>query len=588
MPNPVSPHVVQMSRRSRPLPRQAFIRTGILLASSLLLSACGGSSGGGDTATAPDTNSGNGPTTPEASPLFTNDSAQLKGFARPNGSDGLGAAAWFDFDNDLDLDLIITNRQGQNNGLFRNNGDSSFTEVAVAAGVANGLGNMGVVAADINNDGFQDLFLAGEGGIGASLVHSPVKLYLNNQNGTFSDITAASGVVGAGTPYAAAFGDINNDGFVDLFIVNNGSFTTGVQHPSQLFLNNGDNTFTDISTTAGIDSRLGGCVVTFSDFDVDGLIDIIVGNCNDLLLRPTPFEVFRNNGDTTFTSATQDTFLTRLGLWMSVTLGDIDNDGDLDLFSSNLGKNIAMNPDGSLIPGAPILSHVLYRNNGGVTYTDIAATANMGANSNFSWGSAMADFNNDGWLDLVYQGNFPKEFNAGPGTDAIGPILGNPGFVYLNQTNSKFALAQTLGLENHFTSGLAIADYNLDGFADIAVVATQTTQTTQQPGRPFLFTGKPNANNWTTVKLTGTTSNRDAIGAVAKVVSLSNQIRQVTAGGGFASMDSLWLTFGLGAETGATVTIRVRWPSGAIEDFTASTRQLNSFTEGTGVAQGSF
>ena len=518
-------------------------------------------------------------------------SEKLDGFVRGDGFDGLAGAAWFDYNNDGCVDLYIPNRSGLDNALFQNSGDGTFIDVAASAGVTNGSGNSGVTAADIDNDGCTDLFLTGDGAGTSGLVHAPVKLYRNQCDGTFADITDTSGVVGGGSTLSAAFGDINNDRFVDLFITNAGSHGLREQHKSQLFLNNGDMTFTDISASAGIDTALGGCVVAFHDHDEDGFIDIFVGNCNDLNLGTPPFELWRNNGDLTFTDIGPQVGIDNGGSWMTANFGDIDNDGDFDLFSTNLGNMIPtfINSLGPLRP------HILYENNGDGTYTNIAQAANIAANGEFSWGGGFADFDNDGFLDLVYSGNHPQEVKAfipppANTADVIGVGGGNPGRVFLNNGDRTFTQVQRLGLEKRFTSGLAVGDFNNDGFPDVVIVSTTTTETTQELGTPILLQNEGNDNNWLTVRLVGTDSNADGIGALVRVKKgKGTKVRQVHAGSGFLSTDSLWLTFGLGTNNTPRANVKVKWSSGLIEVFKkVPTREITTLVEGTGKLKNKF
>jgi len=152
---------------------------------------------------------------------FENVSMLLGPYTREASGEGLGGIAWLDYDQDGDLDLYLTNGPSAPNGLFRNNGDGTFTDVSIEAGVANGLGNSGVVVGDIDNDGYPDIFLTGEGRL-AGPVQTPTRMYHNNGDGTFTDITELSGLIGADSALAAAMGDINNDGYLDIFIASPG------------------------------------------------------------------------------------------------------------------------------------------------------------------------------------------------------------------------------------------------------------------------------------------------------------------------------------------------------------------------------
>lgn len=482
------------------------------------------------------------------------------------GGEGLGGAAWFDYNNDDLLDLFITNGKGRRNGLFRNDGGGNFTNVALAAGVANGLGNSGVITGDINNDGCADIFLTGEGGVMRGVEQSPTKLYLNKCNGTFSDITDDAGVPGPETAWSAAFGDINNDSFLDLFVTTPGSMTIGTQYRNKLYLNNGDLTFTDISESAGIDTALGSCAVGFNDYNNDGWTDIFVANCASIMVKRTPIELFRNNGDLTFTNVAGDAGIDDKGYWMAIAFGDSDSDGDLDVFLTNVGTSIP-----------PIFSvpHALYENNGDGTYTDIGETAGL-ADWEFGWGASFADFDNNGYADLFFAGSFPF-FPIWP---IIGPGRGNPGRLFMNKKNSKsFSHAASFGLQNAYASGVAVGDFDNNGFPDIVVVTT----TFLKRGRPVLLQNVGNNNNWITVRTVGTASNRDGVGARVTVKARNLvQVKEVRAGSSFLSMDSPWLTFGLGKRK--TAHIEVAWPSGLVERFSwQAVNQMVTLVEGTGV-----
>src|SRR5262245_56041516 len=184
-------------------------------------------------------------------PLLVDVSNKLD-FARELGgnADGLAGAAWFDFDRDGFLDLFIPNVAGHPSALLHNNGDGTFSNVAAQAGVVNGTGNSGAVAGDINNDGWPDLFLTY---VGNNPDDPHTKLYLNRGDGTFADITASCGLLGEWSSLSPAFADINNDGFLDLFITSLG-IPGNRQSKNNLYLNNSDLTYTDLSSSSGADT----------------------------------------------------------------------------------------------------------------------------------------------------------------------------------------------------------------------------------------------------------------------------------------------------------------------------------------------
>ena len=503
-----------------------------------------------------------------------------------SGGEGLGGAAWLDYDADGDLDLFLTNGPGNDDGLFRNNGDGTFTNVAEQVGLANGKGSSGVVAGDIDNDGYPDLFVSGEGFlIGAS--QTPAKLYHNNGDGSFTDITDLSGVTGAESALSAAMADINRDGYLDIFVTSPGHipFKTGPgteqSHENKLYLNNGDLTFTDISVSAGIDglysdptpgsNRLiseGACVVGFSDINRDDWVDIIVGNCNAFPLgpstspvRPTPFNLFKNNGDLTFTDMAQEAGLDIPGFWMGLAFGDFNKDGYIDFAATSTGT----------LNGLP---HVLMQNNGDGTFFDVAE--DNFAQTPFGWGITSADFDNDGDVDLFKVGSLPL-------FGAIG-AQGSPGQLLVNKRKKGFkndSEAMPVDLSFDYTTGLASADYNGDGFVDMVIIRSPWQGSLN--GQPLVLKNMGNRNRWLTVRLTGTMSNRMGIGARIEVFSRGRkpQIREIRAGSSFASSESPWPTFGLARKRFAF--IRVIWPSGLSEWFPAfHVKHIYDLVEGKG------
>lgn len=473
----------------------------------------------------------------------------------PFDGDGLAGAAWLDYDRDGRLDLFLSNGRTQRNGLFRNDGAGGFVDVSAGAGIENGRGNTGVVAADFDNDGFTDLFLNGDGGILEAVPTSPVVLYRNNGDGTFRDVTTASGIVGPPTGVSAAAADVDNDGFLDLYITAAGSLVTQTQHANRLYRNNRDWTFTDVSAAAGVGSALGALAALFSDYDGDGWIDLLVGNGNEIHFAPTPSELYRNRGDLTFANVAAPAGLAKPGYWMGFATADYDSDGTLDLFVTNLGADTG-NP------------HALYRGNGDGTYTDVAAAAGA-ADFPFAWGCAFKDFDNDGHADLFFAG-------ALPGLDA------NPGVFLFNDGRGRFTdrtASSPIDLRRTYPSGVASGDYDGDGFEDLVIMQEA------EPGRPVLLRNRGNGNNWVATRLEGRRGNRGAVGARVTVSAGGRrQAREVYAGSSFASTDSPWLTFGLG-RTASVDHIEVRWPSGPAEVFRCvAPRRLATLVEGTGPA----
>jgi len=498
-----------------------------------------------------------------AQPAMFEDSSSLLSFEHRSlqfGGDGLGGAAWLDYNNDGLLDLFLTNGKTQSNALFENDGLGGFTRIASAAGAANGLGNCGVLAADFDNDGFTDLFLTGEGGIGSNSA-SACKLYRNDGAGAYVDVGSASGIVGPPTAITAAAADVNNDGLLDLFIAAPGSLATRTQHASRLYLNQGNFTFLDISAASGVDDDLGACAAIFTDYNRDGWIDLLVANCNDVFITPTPIQLFVNDRNNHFTEIPVG--LNPGGFWMGLALGDIENDGDLDIFSTNLGNSVS----GGFL-------HALYRRNANGSYTNVAAAAGV-ADRRFGWGCSLNDYDNDGFVDLFFSGALPG---------ATPPNGGNRGTLMFNDRDGTFtnqSATMPVNLRSRFSSGVASGDYDNDGFVDIVVL---TEEVSRDGGNPVLLHNLGNDNGSLQIRLVGVTSNRDAIGARIVVASASTtQLRELAAGSSFASTESPWPTFGLASDP-RTTRIVVTWPSGLVERFpNADAGSIMTLVEGSGL-----
>ncbi|MEM7199409.1 MAG: CRTAC1 family protein [Planctomycetota bacterium] len=492
----------------------------------------------------------------------------------------LGGAAWLDYDADGDLDLFLPNAPGGDNALFRNDG-GTFVDVAATAGLTgDGSGFTGALAADIDNDGWPDLFLSGAGGfIGAGL---PSRLYRNRGDGTFANVTASSGIDADHLALMAAFGDIDRDGDLDLFVTSPGNLFSGVLTEQKLYRNDGDGAFTDISAAAGINTALGGCVVSFTDVNGDRLPDILVGNCGNLdtsgpvpMPIPGPWELWRNNGDATFENVADAAGLNaRPGYPMALTSADLDMDGDLDWFATGMGP---LNP---FTPGL-LGEQVLFDGQSDGTFVDATHVRGLGG-FEWGWGASFADFDNDGDPDLATIGSAAGEFMS-----FLGP-LACPGRVFENLGTGQMVARLDFGLELQATSGLAVADYDADGFLDLVMIKTAYDLVTplgplQGDGAPVLMRNRGNRNRSITLRLVGVTSNAMGIGARIECYApgLRPQVQEVAAGSSFVSTNSPWPTFGLRRREAAIIV--VHWPSGLDEAFVCQAgRAVRSLVEGTG------
>jgi len=502
---------------------------------------------------------------------FKDNSKRIHGFkhtgipAESGGGDSFAGVAWLDFNNDGWLDFYIANGLGSKDGLMMNNTDGTFRNVIDASGIGGENGSAGVVTADLDNDGLTDIIAVGETGLMSSPSLTNIRVLKNLGEGKFVDVTSTSGLVSSprnepGTAIHATLGDIDNDGLLDLFIVAPGSLAHRTQPPNSLWRNNGDFTFTDISAASGVAIATGSCVATFSHYDDDAWIDLYVADCNEINLAPTDLHVFKNNGDLTFddltvklgldTSKTIEPSATGRGYWMCIGLGDFDNDTDFDLFSTNFGLQLIPNQEMGF-----------FEKNTDGTFTSVENEVGIGGTAkNFGWGCSFADFNNDGFEDLIFAGNLP----------AFGLIdeLGSPGYLFVNNGDKRFSSKQLpVDLSSRYVTGLATADYNNDGFTDV-IMATGAWEG-EVSSRPILLTNRhyQNKNRSLTIKLEGVESNRSAIGAIVKVY-LPGRIltKEVRAGSSFLSQDSPWLTFGV-SRAKKISKIVVRWPQGNEEEY---------------------
>jgi hypothetical protein len=480
-----------------------------------------------------------------------------------------GGVAVFDYNNDGNLDIFFTNGADITslkknspkywNRLFRNNGDGTFTDVTEKTGLSGTGYDTGVAIGDYDNDGYEDIFVAG--------VHRNT-LYHNNGDGTFTDVTEKAGLAHPDKEYGplwsvgAAWVDINNDGLLDLFVVNYMSWDVNKEPdckfngkpeychpkfykelPNQLFLNNGDGTFTDVSAKSGIRSHLGkGMAAGIADYDGDGLPDVFVAN--DKLFN----SLFHNKGNLRFEELAFETGVAlpehgNLISGMGVDFRDLNNDGYPDIVLVAL--------DTETFP--------VYQNDGKGAFTEITAKSGMALLSNAMSGYSpnIADFDNDGWKDIfVSRGDVQSPAMAGRRK------IDQPNTVFRNLPGGKWsALTGEAGFaaqppRRH--RGSAFGDFNHDGKLDLVVTALSA------PAQIWI-NDSPNSNHWLELALQGTKSNRDAIGAKIRITAGGQtQFNHVTTASGYASSSAGPVHFGLG--TARTVDdIEIRWPSGSTQ-----------------------
>ncbi len=503
--------------------------------------------------------------------------------------------AFFDYDHDGWLDIFLVNGTrldtkwpaGQTpvSRLYKNNRDGTFTDVTVEAGVAHAGWGQGVCAGDYDNDGWDDLFVAYWG---------ECVLWHNDGNGKFRNVARKAGVTtdpGAGRRRwntGCAFLDYDRDGLLDLFVANYIDLdlkTAPVPESGKclyrgmrvacgppglhggkniLFHNNGDGTFTDVSEKSGILKTPGtyGLGVLVADFDDDGWPDIYVANDS------TSSSLYRNNRDGTFTDIAIDAGAAyspdgKPQAGMGVAAIDYDGDGKLDIVKTNFAGDTSS----------------LYRNAGEIGFDDRTLQAGLGRNTRFlGWGVGFADFDNDGWADiLICNGHVYPEVTE-TGTEAG---YRERKVVYRNLGNGKFEDVSTQAgpgvVEQVPGRGCAFGDFDNDG--DVDVLENCINLVPQ-----LLRCETASGNRWIKIKVVGTKSNRSGIGA--KVVCTADsrrQIDEVRSGGSYLSQNDLRLHFGLGQAESAE--IEVRWPSGIVDRFHTPSNRIVTVEEGRGSRQ---
>jgi hypothetical protein len=490
-----------------------------------------------------------------------------------------GGVALVDYDNDGRLDVFFTNgakiddpmpegRQPSKsdrrfwNRLYRQNEDGRFVDVTEKAGLSGMTQNhygMGIAVGDYDNDGFEDIYVTNYAGN---------TLYRNNGDGTFTDVTKRAGVAGDGWSASAGFLDYDNDGKLDLFVTRYVEWTfqkngycgekkpgyRAYCHPDNyegvtniLYRNNGDGTFTDVSSRAGIANEVGkGLGVSFADYDHDGFTDVYVANDS------VQSFLFRNSGNGTFAEVGllagvgfTDEGKTFAG--MGVDFSDYDNDGHPDLVVTDLSNE----------------RYRLFRQHGDGSFRDLTDASGVGgATLPFSgWSTRFVDYDNDGWKDIfVAQGHVMDTIEkTAPNLKYLQPPL------LLRNQSGRFVRVVPGEIFQKEWAGRGAAFGDLDNDGDLDVVASNV-------GQPafVLRNDGGNRKTWLGIRTLGTRSNRDGIGCRVKVVSASGLTQHFTVNTavGYLSASDKRLLVGLGGNSTAAL-VEIRWPSGVVQKFDA-------------------
>jgi len=500
----------------------------------------------------------------------------------------------------------------------------------------------GVILFDYDRDGWLDIYFTNAPTVDMAVTgqSAPGVLYHNNHDGTFTDVSAKSGLNKPCFAMGGAVGDYDNDGWPDLYVTCLGG--------NILYHNNGDGTFTDVTAKAGVADGRWSTGASFGDYDGDGFVDLMVANYVDFRLNDLPGfgsapnckyrgisvqcgprglrgagdSLFHNNGDGTFTDVSKAAGVSDPDGYygMGVIWSDFNNTGRPDIYIANdstpkyLYKNLgggkfkdvglqsgtAVSEDGSEQAsmgiaigdynhtGRPSLyvtnfsdeNDLLYRNDGDWNFTEVSYPAGVALPSLpwVKWGTAFVDLDNDGWLDLITDSG-----HVYPQVDSLpsGPTYREPKLLSMNQKDGTFCDASTQAgpalMEKRASRGLAVGDLFNDGNMDVVV--------SDIDGSPMLLRnhGVP-GRHWISFELAGTKSNRLALNAKLKVVVVGvTQTDEIHSGGSYLSQNDLRVHFGLGAATKVD-SVEIRWPSGKVDNLTnLAADQFYSVLEGQGI-----
>jgi enediyne biosynthesis protein E4 len=515
-----------------------------------------------------------------------------------------------DYDNDGREDIYFLNQLGSS-ALYRNVGDGSFVDVTAKAGVSLAARiSVGATFADYDNDGWADLF--------ATSTRGGNVLFRNRGDGSFEDVTAAAGLSHVGHAQVPVFFDYDNDGDLDLFLTNTAHWTTDVfdsvtrsfegkpdlsslmtsaKESNILYRNNGDGTFIDVTDRAGLRGRGWAGDAAVFDYDEDGFLDLFVPS---MVGRG---QLYRNTRHGTFRDVTAQTLGPTPYGAIGCKVFDYDGDGRLDLFVVDMHSDMWMGVDAHYLsldvarqaqhrrfrspkgptvdedaPGfiqvqramfarqgedfeALLFGNALYRNLGHGQFTETAVAA--GLETLWPWGVATGDFDNDGhedvfipsgmgypyyyWPNQLMMNNADGTFRDRAATLGIEPPAGG---IYLEERVAGQPAARS-------SRSAVVADFDGDGRLEIV--------TNNFNGRPYFFANRFPRRNYVALRLTGTKSNRDAIGTVVRLwAGKTVMVRQVNPAGGYLSHSSRVVHFGLG-DRSKVDRIEIRWPRGIVQ-----------------------
>ena len=466
-----------------------------------------------------------------------------------------GNPLWGDFNNDGKLDLFMPNHEST--GLpdyvfpyiYINNGDGTFTDVQPTSGIVEQVPDtgawQGVSLGDYDGDGNLDILIVEPPFQGGGIAPTRNLLFKGHGDATWEYVSDTAGLpIDREYSECSFFVDYDNDGNLDIFVKNIPD-TIAV---NSLYHNNGDGTFESVDGAAGLDLATQGhdlgSIVSFADYDNDGWMDVVMGG------NGSPEALYHNNRDGTYTEVTRDVGFEPKGSTQGLAWGDYNNDGLLDLYISR--------------GGGATMTNTLYRNNGNGTFSDVTSAAGVNDDTN-TWAAVWGDYDNDGLLDL---------FVARPGTSDIG--VGNANILYHNNGDGTFTdVAADEGValqDDQATSAHKLAawgDYNDDGYLDLATkdgISPGLVTGDAFKGLHYLFKNNGGSNHYIKLNLQGVQSNRRGIGARVAVIhdgTLAYRENNGGGGGEWGSQGANPCHFGIGSAE--TATVRITWPSGIVD-----------------------
>ena len=452
-------------------------------------------------------------------------------------SGGIAAA---DYDADGDIDLYVVGGDTEPNSLYQNQGDGTFVDVAMEAGVDFTHWGSGPAFGDIDGDGDLDLFIGS--------VHGDSYYLLENRDSIFVDITGASGIqLTSPNTFSATFFDYDRDGFVDIFLSHWGTNRQSGNETETVWRNQGDGSFVASSIETGVAAGLTendtdwSYTPNFSDIDQDGDSD---------LLMTSDFgesQVFLNNDDGSFTKTTNRAVIVDQN-GMGASVGDYDNDGDMDWFVTSIYTRDVL--DSSVEGGEELFGNRLYRNRGAGVFEDVSGTAGI-EDGGWGWASCFADFDNDGSLDIVHTNGWTYDKNKNFALDRTR--------YFRSRSDGTFEESGLeVGLSNVAQGrGLVCIDSDRDGDLDLVITNSSSEHII------YFRNDAVNNNHSLTIRLEGSGANRFGIGAwITATTSNGSQVRELGGHNNYVSHNPFEVHFGLGDST--EVDIEVRWPDGSV------------------------